>query len=139
MLATYGVGPLAIATIHYQVVAVDPGVEELLDDGIDGRTRLHQEDDLARCLDRVYQIAQALAPDKSTGRVGMLRDKRAHDLRRAVEHRDLEPVIGHIEGQVLSHDRKTNHPNIRSRLLCHTFPSTSMCLAGLMPAPQTTA
>ena len=91
--------------------------------GIDGRTSLHQEDDLPRCLDRGYQVSQDLTPDQSPRRVGMLCDKRAHDLRGAVEHRDLEPMIGHIEGQVLSHDGQTNHPNVRNSLLSHTLPS----------------
>jgi hypothetical protein len=43
-------------------------------------------------------------------------------------------MIGDIEGQVLSHDSQTNHPNVRKSLLSHTLPSTPMRIAGLIPA-----
>jgi hypothetical protein len=121
--------------IHHQIVTGDPGVEELLDDRIDSRTRLHQEEELPRRLDRGHQVRQDCAPDQSPGRIGMLCDKPAHALRGAVEHRDREPMVGHIAGQVLSHDGQTNYPDVRQSLLSHTLPSIPRRIAGLIPAP----
>ena len=51
-------------------------------------------------------------PTTPPGVFGIVRDKLVGLLRRAVEDRDLEAVVGDVEGEVLAHDREANEPDV---------------------------
>jgi hypothetical protein len=68
LLPTDRVGPETVATVHHDVVGLEAHTEEPLDDGVHGGPRLHEDDDLARLLERGDEIGQRGGAHESAGR-----------------------------------------------------------------------
>ena len=118
LFAADGVGPEAVAAVDDDVVRLDAGVDELLGHRIDGRAGLDQDDELARLLDGGDELLERLAADQPAGRV-FAGDEFLHRLGGAVVDRDLEAVVGDVEGEVFAHDGQADQTDIRDCLLCH--------------------
>ena len=121
--ASGGVGLFApLRVLVPGVAAVDDdvaGVEQRLQIGhhlIDGRARLDHHQDLARALEAADQILQARGGDHLAA---AFCDRRGGERGIAVEHRDREPVVGDVEGQVAAHHRHANHADLGGCLTCH--------------------
>ena len=79
----------------------------------------------ARRLKAVHQFLQRIRAH-DVAALAPAFDKVAHLVRIAVEHRHAEAVIQHVDDQILTHDRKADHSDIR---FFHDIPSYHCVLA----------
>ncbi len=107
LFAADGVGPERVAAIDNDIILVDAGGDQLLNDGINRRPSLDKDDEFPRLFDGCHQILHRFAADQPARRV-FPGDEFFHDLRGAVIHRNLEAMIGDIQGKILAHDRQSD-------------------------------
>jgi len=90
------------------VAAVDDDVarlqerQELVDDSVHRRSRLHHHHDLAGPRERLHEVAEAVGGNDLFS-LGPLGCKLLSPLGRAIVHRDGVPLAFHVEHQVLPH------------------------------------
>src|SRR5690606_24580173 len=102
-----------------RVAAVDDDVagleerEELLDELIDGRARLHHEHDLAGTFEAGNELFDALRPLNLSSGVG--REELVDFARREVENGDRIAFVVHVEDEILAHDRESDQTDIALR------------------------
>ena len=112
LLAADGVGPLAVAAVHHDVVPLDARAEELLDDRVHRRAGLDEDDDLPRPLERGDEVRQRGGPHQPARRVGIVGEELLGDRRRPVVDGDAVAVVGHVEGEVLAHHGEADQPDV---------------------------
>jgi len=107
----------ALGVLEERVSAVDDHVtrlekrDELLDDRIDRRARLHHEHHAARLLQIGHQFLKRYAALDVLALAGTL-DELRHALSCAVVHGDRKAVPLHVQHQVLAHDGETDQTQL---------------------------
>jgi len=107
---TLGVGEERVATVDDDIAFLKVG-SELLNDRVDGRSSLHQEDDSARPLQRVDEFLNGGGADNILA-LGALPQELLGAGRGAVVDNRRESVTLDVERKVLAHDGETNHANM---------------------------
>ena len=112
--AANGIGPEGVAAVDDDVVGFEQR-DEAVDDRVGGFTGLDEDNHLPRLGERLDKFREGFGADEAAGSGGIFRDEFFRLLDRAVENRDLEAVVGDIEGEVLTHDGKADESNVGVR------------------------
>ena len=112
--AADGVGPEGVAAVDDDVVGLEQR-DQTVDDGIGGFAGLDEDDHLARLREGLDELREGLGADEAAGRGGIFRDKLLRLFDRAVENRDLEAVVGDVEGEVLTHHGEADESDVGVR------------------------
>ena len=101
-----------------RVAAVDDDIarlqkrDQLFDETVHRRSGLDQHHHATRALEHADQFAQRMgAPDR--GALGALGQELVDPGNRAVENRHPDPVVVHVQHEVLPHDRQPDQADIR--------------------------
>jgi hypothetical protein len=111
LLAADRVGPKGVATVDDDVPLLQQR-NESVNDRVRGLAGLHEDDHLARLGDRPDEFLKRLCPHESAGGRRVFRHKPVGFLCRAVVNRNLETVVGDVEGEVLTHHRETDESDV---------------------------
>src|SRR6185503_12331782 len=111
-LATDSIGPETVAAVHHDVVGLDARAEELLDDGVHRRPRLHQDENLARLLERGDEVRQRRSSYEAARRIPMAGHELLHDRGRSVVDGHAVAVVGHVQREVLTHHGESDQSDI---------------------------
>ena len=108
-----------------RVAAVDNDVsgfevrQQRGDGFIDRRAGLHHQHDAARPLEQRRQLLDAVC-SHDIGPLGLVGNEVIDFGDRPVEHGNLEPVVVHVEDEILSHDCKADEANV-ARCFWHAY------------------
>jgi hypothetical protein len=78
---------------------------------VDGVAGLHHEHDAARALEQAGEFFHGMCADNLCP-FGFVGDEIVHLGNGAIENRNFEPVVVHVEDKVLSHDGEADEADI---------------------------
>jgi hypothetical protein len=109
--SSVGVGVVRVAAINDDVALLGTGLEDGLDEGVDGCAGLHEQHHAAGFLQLGDEVLDAVSADDGLA-LGFV-CKEGIDLGDcAVECHDSEAVVSHVENQVLAHDGQANEAEV---------------------------
>ena len=111
LLAADGVGPEGVAAVDDDVVGLEER-DEAVDDRVGGLTGLDEDDHLAGLREGGDELLERLGPDETAGGGGIFGDELFGFFDRAVVNRDLEAVVGDVEGEVLTHHGEADESDV---------------------------
>ncbi len=113
--AADGVGPKGVAAVDDDVAGLEHG-GEAVDHGVGGLAGLDEDDGLAGLGEGRSELLERLGADNAAGGGGVFGDELVGLLDRAVIDRDLEAVVGDVEGEVLTHHGEADESDVGVRL-----------------------
>ena len=119
-MATVGVDVIGVTTVDDDVALVEQRLQGI-DDGVCSSAGLNHDHDPARRRQAVHEIFQRFVTvnpvsgpflNDTFRTIAQAVDEFGHLLSRAVVNGDVEPFVGHVHDQVLSHDGKADEADI---------------------------
>lgn len=108
--AALGVGEMAVAAVDDDIAGFEMR-EQLIDEGVDGRARLHEQDDAAWALEQGHELRDGVCADHVRARGGA--GQKGVGLRGgAVVHGHGVAVVVHVEHEVLAHDGQADEADV---------------------------
>jgi hypothetical protein len=114
LFAADGVGPESVTAVDDDVARLEHG-REAVNYRVGGFAGLHEDDGLAGLREGGGEFLEGLGANDSAGSVGVFCDKLLGLFDGAIVDRDLEAVIGDVEGEILTHDGESNESDVRVR------------------------
>jgi hypothetical protein len=112
LLATDRVGPERVAAVDDDVTLLEHG-GEAVDDRVGRLAGLDEDDGLAGPGQGGGEFLECLGADEAAGGVRVLGDELVGLLGGAVVDRNLEAVVGDVEGEILTHHGEADESDIR--------------------------
>jgi hypothetical protein len=109
--SSVGVGEVGVAAVDDDVALLDTGLEDGLDECVNGSASLDQQHHASGFLELGDEILDAVRADDGFA-LGLVGQEGVDLGDCSVEGHDSEAVISHIEDQVLAHDGQANEAEI---------------------------